>query len=270
MNKTIKSWLENATNQLRDKNICSAKLDAEIILSKCLAKDRTYLVAHDTDILTSKNQIIADRMLKKRQKQTPIAYLINEREFYGRTFFINKDVLIPKPESEAIVDILKNIDLSNCRNLVDIGCGSGVLGISAKLELPNLNVTLVDISSKALRVASKNCQKLKANCKLIKNNLLTNIDKKFEIIVANLPYVDKKWLISEESKFEPKLALFANDKGLELIRILVNQTKSNLTSGGYLILEADPRQHDEIKKIAKDNNLNLVTKTDYILAFKLN
>ena len=132
---------------------------------------------------------------------------------------MSPQVLVPRPESEAIIELLKELGVSG--KLLDIGTGSGCLGITAKLEIPKLNVILSDIIQPALRVARQNAEKFQADVALIKSNLLRAVPGKFDIIIANLPYVDRSWQRSPETNHEPALALFAKDEGLALIYQLI-------------------------------------------------
>jgi release factor glutamine methyltransferase len=235
-----------------------------------LDQERTYLHAHPEQILTKKQLNIADKDFKKRLNRYPIAYITGNKEFYGRNFIVTPDTLIPRPESEDIITILKRIinDPDTTLNLIDVGTGSGCLGITAKLEFDNLKVTLTDISNKALAVAHNNASKLGASVKIAKSNLLEKYFEIPDIIVANLPYVDKSWDRSPETDYEPALALFASDNGLSIINRLILQSIKILPMNGYLVLEADPAQHEPIINFSKLNNLKLVDNLGYALAFQ--
>lgn len=272
----VRDWLFEACQQLSAANIPSAQLDAEIILADTLSKDRTYLHAHPEQSIGWPQYIALNKKLELRLKHLPIAYITEYKEFYGRDFIVNKNTLIPRPESEAIIEILskiisKTILVQNkLTRLVDIGTGSGCLGITSKLEFPNLDVTLVDISPRALKIAAKNSQNLNADVNIIKNNLLDKFSTKIDIIIANLPYVDKAWNRSPETEYEPSIALFAADYGLSLIKKLISQTDELLVDGGYIILEAEPIQHEFIKIFAEKYSLNQIYQIGYAIAFVKN
>lgn len=269
----INDWLLSATKQLIGAGIGSAKLDAEIILSHTLRKGRTYLHAHGDEPLSGRQREIADARLSLRLDRTPIAYIIGHKEFYGHLFQVTPATLIPRPESEVMIDLLIELDKQQLllpvtqRRLVDVGTGSGCLGISAKLALPELDVTLLDVSRHALGVATKNATNLKADVHAYVSNLLTQYPFKADFILANLPYVDAAWERSPETQYEPSLALFADHEGLALINQLIDQTDDHLQPGGYLLLEADPRQHDAIVTKAKTRGLQLVARRGFIVAF---
>lgn len=262
----LRDWLDCATGILSDAAIPSARLDSEVLLAHLLNRRRTYLHAHD-DILLSDSQITAyQAMIQLRASFVPVAYITRHKEFYGRHFFVTPDVLVPRPESEDIIDRIK--ELAPFTRLLDIGCGSGALGITAKLELPNTNVVLSDVSPAALAVARRNAQKLGATVQCIESDLLLDSsfdNQQFDTIIANLPYVDRAWPTGPEIQYEPSLALFADNSGLALIQRLLSQAPQHLASGGHLLLEADPEQHPAIITQAKENGLRYLQTIHYIV-----
>jgi release factor glutamine methyltransferase len=139
------------------------------------------------------------------------------------------------------------------------------LGITAKLELPNLNVTLSDISHSALLVARRNAKLLKSDVKITSSNLLTNLPPNPDLIIANLPYVDSSWMRSPETNFEPKIALFADEGGLEIIQKLIDQASTKIAPSGYLLLEADPAQHEQIHQYSLKKQFVLIKTIDYVV-----
>ena len=252
---SIQAWLRDSAEMLADRGITSALLDAELILAHTVRKNRTWLHAHHDERLTERQLEIAHARLQLRLDRTPLAYIIGHREFYGRLFKVTPSVLIPRPESEAIITCLRKCGPHTGR-LVDVGTGSGCLGITAKLEIPALDITLTDNSRHALAVARENATRLHAHVDIIQSDLLSDTFGTFDGIIANLPYVDASWERSPETNCEPAEALFANDNGLALINKLLVQTGTALNNSGWLYLEADPRQHAAI--ITKASNLQLV------------
>lgn len=234
--------------------IPTALLDAEIILAHTLRKSRTYLHAHGDEVIEPRRLEIANARLDLRKDRVPVAYIIGHKEFYGRTFKVTPSVLIPRPESEAIIDMLKNHWGEKPGKLIDVGTGSGCLGITAKLELP-FDVTLSDINRHALTVAEENATALHADVALVQSNLLEQVTGVFDVILANLPYVDTTWERSPETNHEPAEALLADDNGLALIKRLIDQTDLRLKRGGLLLLEADPEQHEAIAAYAQKSHL---------------
>lgn len=253
----IKDWLNSASQQLSEAKISSARLDSELILANVMQKNRTYLHAHDDDFLYEDDLKTANAHLKMRLNRMPVAYITGYKDFYGRPFSVTTDTLIPRPESEDIITILKEkiTPIRENDKLIDVGTGTGCLGITTKLEIPELDVTLIDISPAALEVAAQNAKALNASVKTLQSDLLATYHHKANYIIANLPYVDTTWQCSPETKHEPSLALFADDNGLDLIKKLIEQTGDHLTPGGLLLLESDTRQHAEIMNIAKDHGL---------------
>ncbi len=273
--QTIKAWLENATAQLHEAGVPSSRLDADLIMTHVLSQSRTWLIAHANDnIDDAKTLENASKLLAKRLQRVPIAYLTNHKEFYNRSFFVDESVLIPRPESETIIEVLKELVKTPNQRLLDVGTGSGALGITARLELPDLSVTVSDISEDALDVARKNAKLLGAKpIRFVQSDLLEHwlsheSPKKFDIIVANLPYVNPKWEQSPETAHEPALALYAEDNGMELIKKCVQQASILISVNGYLLIESDPEQHDDIVTTASINNFRLVRTDDYIVTLQ--
>lgn len=271
----ISAWLNAAAKRLSEAGIPSARLDAEVILAHTIRKSRTYLHAHDDELLTDRFVEIADARIELRLDRTPVAYIIGHKEFYGRLFKVTPATLIPRPESEDLIDMLKEIYPTQTEllpstplRLVDVGTGSGCLGITAKLELPALDVTLLDISRHALNVAKTNALRLDADVTLEHSNLLGNYPFAPVYIIANLPYVDPSWERSPETEHEPQLALFADDGGLRLINELIDQSARALAQKGYILLEADPRQHTAIISAAKNRGFHLVDTRGFALSFQ--
>lgn len=272
---SVKDWLDDATRQLVFADIPSARLDSELILAHTLKHNRSHLHAHDDQMLDSRDIEIANARLYLRLDRVPIAYIIGHKEFYGHRFRVTTATLIPRPESEVLIELLKQAIPSNTTllsesplRLVDVGTGSGNLGITTKLLYPELEVTLVDNSRHALQVAQRNAKELEAEVTILRSDLLTGYPFVADVVIANLPYVDRSWERSEETNHEPDEALFATDGGKALIYRLLTQTKTKLAIGGWIILEADPEQHPDIIKKATSHGLVLVEQRDYGLLFQ--
>ncbi len=269
----IKRWLNQAAKKLSTAGIDSARLDVEILLSASLYKSREYLLAHSDQELSDTEIAQVDKWLHRRIKREPIAYIVEHKEFYGRDFIVSPNVLIPRPESELIIEVVKQHNLNG--RVLDVGCGSGCLGLSLKAEIPSIELTLSDISPSALDIARKNAKKLGIKpVRYIASDLLGhwlghNKPKPFNLIVANLPYVDKSWEVSPETRFEPNIALFSGDQGLDHINRLIRQARSLVLPGGHLLLEADPRQHQNITDYAKEHGFLLVSREGFIALYTL-
>ncbi len=301
----IKQALQSSTENLESHNIPSATLDAEVlllevlnenklnlkntkendeeILSPTLQNDnkklnRSWLYTHDYYKLSAKEKELFNNFINQRIKNKPVAYIINRKEFFGYDFFVNENVLIPRPETELIVEeVLKIInnkkDLKNKFDLIDVGTGSGCIVISILNELQKnkkrktLNQSVaIDISSKAIEVAKINATKynIEKNIKFINEDLKKEINQKSFldsnnfIITANLPYISNsnyKNLSSNVKDYEPELALVSGKDGLDDIKNLlssISNIKLKLNQKIYLLLEADPHQIIDIKKRTKE------------------
>lgn len=262
----IATWLEKAKTKV-------PSIDAELILLNIIReKDRTYLISHDTRDLTEVEEEKANYYLNERVKNKPLAYIINSKEFYGREFYVDENVLIPRPETEDAIDIIKNIVGKNNIEypiIYDVGTGSGCIAVTLKLEIPNAKVIAIDNSDNALGVAKKNGESNHAEIEIVKSDLLNNApDKNIDIVVANLPYVDKKWdwLDFESLQYEPLSALYASNDGLALIYELINQVSAR-PDAKHLVLESDPSQHEKIVDYCKKKGLELVETRNFILYF---
>lgn len=253
---TVDQWLTNADALLAQADIPTNRLDAEIILAHTLRKSRTFLHAHGDQVLDLRQLDIADARLQLRQERTPIAYIIGHKEFYGRLFRVSPATLIPRPESETIISLLKDYAAQHSvSEIVDVGTGSGCLGITAKLELPATHVSLIDTSRHALKIAENNAAHLRADVRIIQGDLLHEYPYIADVIVANLPYVDHEWERSPETEYEPKEALFADEHGLALIKKLLRQAPSRLSADGSIFLEADETQHAAIIHLGQEVGL---------------
>jgi len=266
----ISEWLKIATKSLKTANIPSARLDAELILANTLRKNRTYLHAHLDEKIDPRRFDIANARLDLRLDRVPIAYILGYKEFYGRRFTVSPSVLIPRPESEDLISLFLELTASEIAEkvLIDVGTGSGCLGITAKLERSNLSVILSDISKPALNIAEKNANALNVDIHIQQQSLLNGQLKPVDYIFANLPYVDKNWDVSPELQYEPKIALFAEDEGLKLILQLISQAPRCLTPEGLLFIEADPQQHNRIIDEAVKNGFVKERVLNYILVLR--
>ena len=256
----------NVASWLKQTKLKIPALDAELILLNILGQtDRTWLVTHADQILTDTDIKTADQYAARRQNGEPLAYILGYKEFYGRNFKVTPDTLIPRPETEDIFDLIP----AEAQIILDLGTGTGCIGITTKLEHPEKTVICSDISSKALEIAKENAQNLQADVEFMESDLLDQISIQPDLIIANLPYVDPDWdwLDHKSLDYEPSLALYAKDQGLELIKKLLDQAKTRQIK--YLILEADPYEHDEITKYARLAGYDLTQKSGYILKLKL-
>ncbi len=275
MRETIESWLKKTAQKLRNAKIESSQLDAELILANVLKVERTFLHANPQKKL-SKNIIFhANNFLNKRLKRIPLAYIFREKEFFGRTFFVNENVLVPRPETETLIEITQKILQPN-DVVLDIGTGSGIIPVNLKAECgEKVEVFASDISLQALAVANLNAKKLlNQEIPLFESNLLEKIPSdtlsKITIITANLPYVNRDWVDFEkdnELHHEPQIALYARKNGLELIFELLFQAQ-DLPRLRKIVLEADPCQFKEIEKYANSCGFLKSKSENYTIVFE--
>ena len=243
------------------------RLDAELILSHTLGVERTDLHTHPERSLSSGELMRANAFAMRRQSDEPLAYITGYKEFYGRLFTVTSDTLIPRPETEALINVAKHLKPAK---ILDVGTGSGCIAITLALELPETEVDAVDISESALKIARQNAQNLDAKVHFFVSDLCKNAAR-YDLIVANLPYVDRNWSwLSPELKYEPKSALYAEDGGLALIKKLIKEAPEHLKDGGHLLLEADLSQHQKIADFATETgNFTPVAISDQSLALLL-
>lgn len=252
----VGSWLKQASASGVD------RLDAELILATVIQKERIFLCSHPEYEISEQEKGEASQMLARRLAHEPLAYILDYKEFYGRKFRVTPHTLIPRPETEAIIRNIKSLFTSfpelnrSSPAILDVGTGSGCIAISLALELPNSQVTAVDISAKALDCAKYNAMKLGAtNISIKKSNLFSATTEKYDIVVANLPYVDRTWPWLDHATlgYEPAQALFANDEGLAEIKKLMLAVSAHLRQNGFVILEADKSQHQKISDFVAEN-----------------
>jgi release factor glutamine methyltransferase len=229
----------------------SSRLDLELLLIKVLQKKREFLYTYPTYELTEKEEITFQQLYQQRLRGVPIAYIIGYKEFYSLKLMVNLDVLIPRSETELVVEVILNKLDSRSAEIADLGTGSGAIALAIATMRPKWKIIATDISNNALQVAKSNAGNL--NIKNVKFYLGDWCDalpkKKLDAIVSNPPYVDNNdiHLKTEDIKHEPKIALVAGD-GLIAIKTIIQQAKTRLRSGGLLILE---HGHDQAKTVQK-------------------
>ena len=218
-----------------------ARLEARVLASHGWVVEAVWLIAHDTDALSDSHIAAFQHLLSRRLAGEPVAYILGEKEFYGRMFKVTPDVLIPRPETELLVETaLKCLDKNRPARILDIGTGSGCIALSLSLERTDCVVTAVDISELALAIAKDNAQSLCARVQLLQSNLFDSLDgTRFDLIISNPPYIPAidPHLCQGDVRFEPKLALSAGPDGLDTMRPLVQAAPDHLLSGGWLMLE---------------------------------
>ncbi len=227
-----------------------APLEGELLLQSTLNLNRAQLFQSLYSEIEAEQQQLLDHLIKRRLKGEPIAYINGCREFYGLDFYVNNDVLIPRPETEHIIE--KIIELAGNRKaplIADIGIGSGAIAVSLALNLPVAEIYATDISLSALRVAGLNCRKhaVSDRIKLLQGDLLEPLPQPVDFIAANLPYVRQADI--DIACFEPRLALDGGADGLEQINRLCHQVKDTLLPGGCLVIEIGQGQSGAVTSL---------------------
>jgi len=240
---TLRKWLAQAEAQLSAApHADRAKRDAETLLLHLIGKNKEWLMAHAEDDFAGCTAIRYASLLERRGKGEPIQYITGETEFYGLPFRVTPDVLIPRPETEHLVEtVLELAAAFEHPRIIDIGTGSGAIPIAIAHNLPYSQITATDISSSALAVAEENAKRNGAAIRFLEGDLLAPVEgETFDIIVSNPPYVpaaDRDSLSVEVRDHEPSLALFAGIDGLEIYRRLIPAAFAALAPGGFIALE---------------------------------
>ncbi|MFH1173226.1 MAG: peptide chain release factor N(5)-glutamine methyltransferase [bacterium] len=260
---TIRQALIEATKQLKQAKIDSSALDADVLLSYLLKKHKAYLYTYPEKELTNKQKREYGQLIKKRAARMPTAYLTGHKDFYGLDFKVNKNVLIPRPFTESLVEqVIKEV--GNKKIIIaDIGTGSGCIAIALKKHLPQATVYATDISPKALVVAQKNAKKNQVKIKFLKGDLLKPIrDKKIDYLIANLPYL-KASQIKDELKYEPRTSLIGSVNDIKKLLQQITKLKEKPTK---IFLEIDRRQTKAIKESIKKLGLKAFLISAYVIS----
>jgi release factor glutamine methyltransferase len=250
---TIKTLLAHAANTLTSHSD-SPLLDAEVLLGFVLNKPRAYLRAWCDNTLTGHQKAAFAALIRRRQQGTPVAYLTGTREFWSRDFTVTPDVLIPRSDTELLIELsLELIPKNQAVNLIDLGTGSGIIAVTLAAERPNAQVTAVDASLAALAVAKHNAQQYQlTNIEFYQSNWFTNVPKSlFDLVISNPPYIDPEdeHLQQGDVRFEPKIALIADNQGLSDIQIIADKARSYLTHQGHLLIEHGYNQAPQVQAI---------------------
>jgi release factor glutamine methyltransferase len=262
----ISDALANTVNNFKNADIESPELDANILLAHVLNIEKYKLII-DAEKTLLKNEIKQlNAFIKRRIKGEPVAYITGKKEFYSIEFFVNKNVLIPRPETEQLVD-LAIYHAKKDSFVLDIGTGSGAIAIALKKNRPDLTIYACDISNRALITAKKNAQRILGDnsIKFSKSDLFESYNgKNFDLILSNPPYVDiaMKNSIQKEILFEPEIAVFAEDHGNETLKKIISGAEKFLKSNGFLIIEIGG-QDNLIRTIGSENNYSVSILKDY-------
>ena len=251
----IQSAVTEGINILKNKSILSAKLDSEILMAKALGKKREYIILNNDKIIEKQNLKYFKKLVHERATRKPIAYLLNKKSFWNSEFNVNKNTLIPRPDTEIILEqVLKFTKNKNYLNILDIGVGSGCILLSILKERKNFYGTGIDISRNSLDICKMNAKKLllERRVKFFKSDVDKFAIGKYDLVVSNPPYIsrcDLKYLENEVIKFEPKLALDGGLDGLSVIRKVIKKSSELLKKNGKFILEIGFDQKNKVIKL---------------------
>lgn len=262
----VKHALLKAISDLR---LCSStpSLDSRIILCFTLKIRYEQLITIYNEPLAPDTEKLFNSYIARRQNNEPIAYITRSKEFYGLDFLVTPDVLIPRPETELLVNKLIQINHQHPCKILELGVGSGAISVSLAKNLPESKITAIDLSKQALNVSKINAKKhnIENQINFIQSNWYENLkDKNFDFIISNPPYINKTdiTLMSESTvKYEPSIALYANNKGLEHYHTIIKDAKSYLKARGKILLEVGFGQAADVIDILKRNNfkdINLI------------
>jgi release factor glutamine methyltransferase len=268
--KTVLEVLQATTAYFKKHNVENPRLNAEHLLTHVLGRKRIELYLEFERVLTESELAPLRELVKRRVEGEPLQHLLGTVEFCGHVFLCDKRAMVPRPETEQLVELLISnfkFQISNSR-MVDVGTGSGVIALSLAANFPDTEILAVDISDDALALAQENAAKLNlaGRVRFLKRNLLENVEGTFDLIVANLPYISTqdRHTLSREVLNDPAVAVFASARGDELIRELIAQAPSRLRPGGMLAVEIGIGQSDPLfSALAEKNYRDIYSKTDY-------
>jgi release factor glutamine methyltransferase len=268
---TTNKWLSRATRQLTQAGIITARLDSLIFLEDITGRNRASILAHPEQALSASQLKKLSILIARRSAHEPLAYIRGETEFYGRKYKINHRVLEPRPESETMIDLLKELPEAENATIIDIGTGSGALAITAQLEIPGSKVIATDIDAACLKIAAANAKTHKTSVTFLRGDLLDPVLDEHTsplILLCNLPYVPDSFQINPAALQEPRIAIFGGPDGLDVYRKLFDQLKSRTSSSLHVLTESMPPQHIELERIASDAHLELLRTDDFVQVFR--
>lgn len=261
---TIDAFLRDSIAQLAAAGIPTARLDVLVLLEDELGVDRAHILAHPERDLTHSQQANLHTKVMQRLNHLPLAYIRGKATFYGREFAVNGRVLVPRPETETMIDLLKNVPLPPTPRIADIGTGSGCIGITAALELAGVELFLCDIDAAALKIARQNAKTFGIPATFRQADLLQHTTEKLDVVLANLPYVPEQFDVSKEVRSEPPHAVFAGTDGLATYRDFWQQVAARTIKPRFVLTESLPMQHHALAALARthdyaqDNHAGLI------------
>lgn len=262
MDDTIGSLLNLGTQRLIEKNIDTARLDSQLLLGKVLNKDKLYLIINNDEVVSEEKKKEFLELISRRMEYMPIRYILGEIDFMGLDFFVEKGVLIPRSDTEILVEeVLRVISEDELIDICDLCSGSGAIGISLAYYRKKINVDLIDYYDIPEKVSKKNILRtcLEDRVKFIKSDLLKEcikLKKQYDIIVSNPPYIREEEidnLMNDVKDYEPKTALSGGNSGLDFYERIVEESKSVLKKNGILAFEIGHDQGEDVSELMKEN-----------------
>jgi release factor glutamine methyltransferase len=263
----ISEWLTSSQMALERAGISTSRLDCLVLLEDETSKNRAWLLAYPEHSLQDQELENLNAKIRQRALHIPLAYIRGKAEFYGREFTVTAHTLVPRPETETIIDLLKQLDPPAGTRLLDVGTGSGCIAITAALELGDTQVSACDVDKGCLAIAATNAAKLGVQVTFSESNLLKHTQR-CDILLANLPYVPDNFQINTAATHEPRRALFGGEDGLDLYRELFKQLKANEWRPSHALIESLPLQHEALADIAKAAGFALRKTDDFIQLFE--
>jgi release factor glutamine methyltransferase len=265
---TVLEVLQATATYFKKHNIESPRLNAEHLLAHVLGSKRIELYLEFERMLTETELTPLRDLVKRRSEGEPLQHLLGTVEFCGHLFLCDKRAMVPRPETEQLVELVQSAIRDPRSAILDVGTGSGVIPLSLAAELPEAKILAVDVSDDALALAQENAARLNLSdrVRFLKSRLLENVDGVFDLIVANLPYVSTqdRHTLSPEVLHDPEVALFAGVQGDELVRELIDQAPSRLRPSGILALEIGLGQSEALlSALAEKNYRDICSKNDY-------
>ncbi|PYI95474.1 MAG: peptide chain release factor N(5)-glutamine methyltransferase [Verrucomicrobia bacterium] len=265
---TVLEVLQATTAYFKKHNIESPRLNAEHLLAHLLGRNRIELYLEFERVLTESELAPLRDLVKRRGEGEPLQHVLGTVEFCGHVFLCDKRAMVPRPETEELVEFLVSKIQNPKSKIVDVGTGSGVIALTLAMKFPEAEILAVDISDDALALAQENAARVKLadRVRFLKSNLLENVDGTFDLVVANLPYISiqDRHTLSREVLHDPEVALFASERGDELVRELIAQAPSQLRPGGMLALEIGIGQCEALlSALAEKNYRDISFKNDY-------
>ncbi len=267
-NNTLESLIFEAKKRLKKSGAGEYALDSRLFMMKATGLNKSETILNPNYILSDKEAYDFERMVSLRENGVPTQYITGFCEFMGRSFFVDENVLIPRPDTEVLVEtVIEKGKMEGFKSVLDIGTGSGCIAIS--LSLSGFDVTAADISQGAVDVASKNAKYNKTEVKFVKSDLFSGLEKdaKFDAIVSNPPYIPTdviETLMREVKEHEPKSALDGGNDGLDFYRRITDMAREYLNDGGYVFYEIGYDQSDSLHKIFEGNGfVDIKTVKDY-------